>query len=354
MNGCAFAAFFMGLVMYKKYGVITNCYMKNMRQKTFFVASLSSLLLAFGIFAVTFGSYEIQVVQLLKAFLKSAASDADIVIWSIRLPRIVASIVAGAALSLSGLTLQTFLKNPLASPMTLGIMHGAAFGAAVSVVIFSNQIFSATVFAFLGSISSTAVILSISRMKKMSSEAVILSGVAMSSLFLSGTVLVQYLATETELSVIVFWTFGDAARSNWQQIGIMSLIVIIVFIFLLIISLDMNAMDSGEDAAMGLGVNVESLRLWAVGAAALISAVVTAFHGVIAFMGLIAPHIARRIVGADHRILIPCSALLGSLLLLAADTIGRIFVSSGALPVGVITSFMGAPMFLYFLIREKR
>jgi iron complex transport system permease protein len=263
----------------------------------------------------------------------------------------VAAIVCGWGMALSGLGIQSLLKNPLGSPATLGISQGAAFGAALSVVVMGSQLVSVTVYAFAGAMGATFIILVLARLKQLSAEAVILAGVALSSLFGSATILMQYLATETELAMVVFWTFGDVARSTWQEIRILGITVGLMSGFFICLRWDLNAMASGEETARGLGVRVERLRMLGMTAAALMAALVTAFHGVIAFVGLIAPHMARRLAGEEHGLLIPYTAVLGSLLLLTADTLGRVLAGSGSLPVGVVTSFLGAPMFLYLLVR---
>lgn len=333
---------------------VTAAYLKSIRQKTLLLMLLSGAVVALGIYAVTQGAYDLTVSQVLGVLSGSGGSAADVVVWNIRLPRIVAAVVCGWGLSLAGLSIQSLLKNPLASPSTLGISQGAAFGAAFSVVVLGAEVLSVTIAAFAGAMGATAVILILGRLKRLTPEAVILAGVALSSLFASATILVQYVATETQLAVVVFWTFGDVARSSWREIMLTAAAVAPVSVFFLLRRWDLNALDSGAETAKALGVNVEGLRLQGMAAAALMAALVTAFHGVIAFVGLVAPHMARRLVGADHRLLIPFSAVLGALLILAADTAGRILVGSGSLPVGVITAFMGAPMFLYLLIRGYR
>jgi iron complex transport system permease protein len=201
---------------------------------------------------------------------------------------------------------------------------------------------------------TTVTILLLARMRQMAPESIILAGVALSSLFVSGTILIQYFATEVELASIVFWTFGDVSRSNWNEIGIMTVATVVGTAYFILKQWDFNALSAGEDVAKGLGVEVERTRLWGMFMAALVSALVVAFHGVIAFLGLLAPHIGRRLVGADHRVLILHSCIIGALLLLLADSFGRILVGSGTLPVGVLTSFMGAPLFLYLLIGGRK
>jgi len=352
---------------------LVRSYRQGLRRSYLLLAGLAGLLLVLVVLAVAVGSYDLSLGSILRALAGLESGPRAVVIWNIRLPRIAAALAAGWALGLSGLATQTLLRNPLASPFTLGISQGAAFGAAFSLVFlgagalkdsafrvgaagefFISSVYSVTFFAFLGSITATLVILVLARLRKMAPESVILAGVALSSLFVSGTILVQYFATETEIATVVFWTFGDVARSNWPEIGLLSLATAGVSAYCLLRRWDLNALLSGEETAQGLGVNVERIRLTGMFLAALAAALATAFHGVIAFLGLLAPHIGRRLVGSDHRLLIPFSCIIGGLLLLAADTLGRIIIGSGTLPVGVLTSFMGAPLFLYLLLRGQK
>lgn len=332
-------------------GTITAAYLNRLHRKMLVLFILIGVIFLIGVYAITQGAYEISIKAVFGALTGEINGASGVVIRNIRLPRVIAALVCGWGLSISGLTIQSLLKNPLGSPSTLGISHGAAFGAALAIVAFGGKVFSVTMFAFGGAMAATFVILLLSGLKKLSPETIILAGVALSALFSSATILIQYLATETELAMVVFWTFGDVARSSWREILILSVSVAAASIFLTALRWDLNALSSGEETAKGLGVNVEKIRIAGMIAAALISALATAFHGIIAFIGLIAPHMARRIVGDDHGMLIPFSAVIGALLLLISDTLGRLFIGSGALPVGVITSFLGAPVFLYLLIR---
>ncbi len=335
-------------------GALTSAYLKHVRQKVLLLAFFLGALLLVALFALTQGAYDIPVREVLSTLTGSSDAVTKVALTNIRLPRVIAAIVGGWSLALAGLSIQALLKNPLGSPMTLGISHGAAFGAATAIVLFGAEIFSGTLFAFSGGMAPTLIILLLSRLKRLSPEAVILAGMTLSSLFFSASALLQYLASETELAMVVFWTFGDVARSNWRQIGLMAGAVFCASLYLLAVRWDLNVLASGDETAKGLGVNVERIRVTGMVVATFVAAMATAFHGVIAFVGLIAPHMARRLVGDDHRLLIPFASILGALLLLTADTVGRIFIGSGALPVGVVTSFLGAPMFLYLLMRGYR
>lgn len=326
-------------------------YLKLIQKRHFLLTIFCITLMLMGLCSVFVGNYSLSVTKIFSVFLGKSDHISQVVILNIRLPRIVAAIVCGWALSVAGLAIQSLLKNPLGSPSTLGITHGAAFGASISIVLFGSKILSTTFFAFLGAASATFIILALAQIKRLSPEAIILAGVALSSLFASATTLVQYLATDTELAKVVFWTFGDCARSNWNEIFILVGSTLFATSYFIYISWDLNILSCGDEIAKGLGVGVTKIRMWGLLLAAFISALATAYHGIIAFVGLIAPHIAKRLVGEHYTILIPVSAVLGGIILLTADTMSRIILGTGSLPVGIVTSFLGAPMFLYLLIK---
>lgn len=357
----------------RKKGEATLQYRQNRRQKGLFFVFLGGVLLFLVVSAILVGSYSLTVGKIFATLAGFGDESSRVVIFNLRLPRILAALVGGWGLAVSGAVMQTILKNPLGSPFTLGISHGAAFGAAFAIVILGagssqagalrsggvellqvENVVAVSLMAFAGAVASTIIILLLARMRKMTSDAIILAGVALSSLFMSGTILLQYHASEVELASIVFWTFGDVARSSWSEIGLLGAITLAGTAYFVTVRWDLNAMNTGEDSARGLGINVETLRKRVMVTAALISGLVVAFHGVIAFLGLLAPHIARRICGENMSMLIPFSSILGAIILLGADTAGRLLVGSGTLPVGVVTSFLGAPLFLYLLMRGRQ
>ncbi len=360
----------------RPHGGLINQYSDYVRTNILLFIFLGAGLIVLAVYSITAGTYKIPVKSVLTALLGSGDPQANILVWNIRLPRIASAITAGWALGLCGLVIQCLLRNPLGSPFTLGISQGAAFGAAFAIVVLGaggaaasssqtgivqtvsssgpmtiRNIYSVTFCAFLGGLAATATILALARVKKMAAESIILAGVALSSLFVSGTILVQYFATEVEIASVVFWTFGDVGRSNWNEFTWMTISTLLATVYFALKRWDLNALAAGEETALGLGVEVERIRFSGMFLTALVASLVTAFLGVIAFLGLLAPHISRRLAGADHRFLVPLSGMIGGLLLLAADTVGRTVVGSGTLPVGVLTSFMGAPLFLYLLIK---
>ena len=284
----------------------------------------------------------------------------------IRLPRVAAGIVAGAGLAISGCIMQNNLRNPLASPSTLGISNAAAFGANVAIILLGagnvlstgigrvaiSSPWTVTLIALGFALAATGFILALSMVKKFSPESIILAGVAISSLFAAGTMIIQYFAEDTtSVAAVVFWTFGDLGRVAWHEIGIMSAVIALCFIYFIFHKWEYNAIDAGEDDARSLGVNIERVRLGGMLASAVIAAVCVSFLGMIAFVGLVAPQITKRIIGNDKRFLITGSAITGILILLVSDTLARVILSPQTLPVGSVTAFLGGPMFLYLLIK---
>jgi iron complex transport system permease protein len=330
------------------------------------------LVLLFAIISIQVGAYHLDFISVVNSLFGRGEATSDIIIWNLRMPRTIAAIVSGMALSLSGVVIQTFLRNPLASPSTLGVSQGAAFGASFAIVVlgaanlgesafrtsdaYHFEIFSwysISICAFLGSLSVVLIVWGLQKLRRMTSATVILAGVALSSLFVSGTILIQYFADEVEIAAAIFWTFGDVSRSTWIEIGLLALFLLPSLVYFIVKSQSLNAIATGDDNALNLGVEVDRFRLIGLIIAALLAAFTTSFHGVIAFLGLLAPHIARRLTGNNHLFLIPCSVFVGAILLLISDLLGRIVIGGGTLPVGVITSFLGAPLFLYLLLSGK-
>ncbi len=268
------------------------------------------------------------------------------VIYEIRLPRSIAAVLVGAALGIAGLGMQYILKNPLASPFTLGISHGALFGASCSIVFLHSLYLP--LFAFLGANIVTFMILFLSRLRGFSAEVLILSGVAISALFGSGSMFLQYFADDLELSNIINWSFGDLSKAEISNVSILFFVFIVGFSYFYFRRWDFNALDISESE--NVGVNVRKLTLFTLIIATLLSAISVAYFGIIGFIGLIAAHFARLISG-DFRFLLPLSAIIGGGLLLLSDMLSRVLLFPIELPVGILTSFIGAPLFLVLLVR---
>jgi iron complex transport system permease protein len=347
-------------------GAVPEDYLRYVRKKYFWIIGGLLLLFFMLVYSISVGAVTIPPQEVLQTIMGQSVSDKwDSIIWNIRLPQALAAIVAGAGLAIAGAVMQSILRNPLGSPFTLGISNAGAFGAAFSVIVLGtgkmqstvadaviiNNPYMTTTVAFLFCLLATGIILLISKIRGASPEVMVLAGVALSSLFTAGTMFLQYFADDTQLAAVVFWSFGDVGRISWPELEIMTGIVLLAIIFFIINSWNYNAIDAGDETAKSLGVNVEKIRLIGMVISALVSAVIVAFLGVIGFVGLICPHMVRRLIGDDQRYLIPGSTILGGILLLVSDTAARLIIAPYVLPVSVLTAFMGAPTFIYLLLR---
>lgn len=327
--------------------------------------ALCVVLLLAALLSLRAGSYDTPVLELLKGIASRAEdSSVNIVVRNMRLPRICTAILGGAGLGVAGVVLQSVLRNPLASSSTLGISQGAGFGAAFAIIVlgaglqagggvtFSNPALIGLC-AFGGSMAVSVLILALSRLRQITPEAMVLSGVALSSLFSGATTLLQYFADEVQLTSLVFWTFGDLGRTGWDEVGIMAAVAAAAGIYFFFNRWNYNALESGEQTAVSLGVDVGRLRIVSVLLCSVVAAVVVSYVGIINFIGLVAPHIVRRFLGNNCCYLIPGSALMGAVLLLLGDLVARNVVAPVVLPIGAITSFLGAPLFLYLLFKGR-
>lgn len=332
--------------------------------KILVIISLAILTILAALFAITAGSAGLTIKEVLLTLAGHGSATNETIVFGLRLTRVVTSIIGGIGLAITGCAMQSLLRNPLASASTIGVSQGAAFGAAFAIVVLGAGIqyhtndavtvsnpYLVSICAFAFSMLSTFVVLGLSRFRKVSPETMILSGVALSALFGGGTTIMQYFADDVSLSAIVFWTFGDMGRTSWKQIIIMAVIVLVASVYFIFNRWNYNALQSGESSAKGLGVNVDTMRLTGMVICSFTAAVIVSFVGIINFVGLVSPHVMRRIIGDDYRFLLPASALMGALMLLFSDTLARLVVAPIVLPIGAITSFLGAPLFLYLLFK---
>lgn len=342
-------------------------YLKYSRRNSAIVALLILAALTSALFAITRGSVSLSVGEVLRALLARADEASRIIVWNVRLPRVLAAAVAGAGLSVSGAVMQSVLRNPLASPFTLGISQGAAFGAALAVIGFGAggsssalagmrffDAWSVSAFAFAGAMAATLMIVAFAKYRDSAPGTMVLAGVALGSLFSAGTVLLQYFAEDTKVAAVVFWTFGDLGRASWRDLAVMGVVTVLGGAYFLWRRWDYNALEMGNESAQGLGVRVDRVRMTGMFVASLVTAVAVAFLGIIGFVGLLGPHLVRRVVGNDYRHVLPASAAAGALLLLAADMLARTIIAPIVLPVGAITSLLGASLFLYLLVGKRR
>ena len=337
-------------------------YKKYVRKRIYFIIIVFLLLLVMSVFSLLSGAADIRFIDVWQLILGKSSGFVSQVIFNIRLPRVIGAILSGTALAVSGAVIQSLLRNPLASPYTLGISGAAAFGAAFAMVVLgagsahsgSNMIenpYIVTLSAFVWSLAGIVIILLLSNYKGATPEIIILSGIIISSLFTAGISAMQYFADNVQLASIVFWSFGDLGRASWDNLWILAVVLLPLMFFFFSQIWTYKSLQSGDEHAQSLGVNVKKARLTGMVASALATAIVVSFYGVIAFVGLVVPHIVRRIIGNDDQFLIPASAVFGGFFLLLSDTLARTVLSPVVLPVGILTSFIGAPLFLFLLIK---
>lgn len=282
----------------------------------------------------------------------------QIIVWNLRLPRILLAIIAGAGLALAGTVMQAISRNPLVSPFTIGISSAAGFGASLAIVLGVGIIgpgkYLLILNAFFFALLAVFLVYGIARIRGVLPETLILAGIAIMYLFSALTSLLQYIATAEELRGVVHWLFGNLAVANWQNLLVVFIMSLVCFPFAIRYAWDLNSLIAGEEVAISLGVNTARVRIISMILTTLITATIVSFTGVIGFICLVAPHITRMIVGSDHRFLLPASCITGALLLLGADTISRTIMQPIELPVGIVTSFLGVPMFIYLLLAKRR
>lgn len=327
----------------------------------FIIACLIGVFLIIGI-TITVGSYGIGFFEAYEIIFQHLIGnitdvDKDFVIFQLRMPRIVAGIIAGAGLAVAGAVMQSTMKNPLADPYTTGISSGASFGATMAIVLNMSIVggnYAIIANAFIFSLIPMAVIMVISTVRHASPTTIILSGLAVMYLFNAMTTLLMLIADPNALEEAFQWQVGTLGLIKWQMIPVMAVITAIGCVALQLLSKKINVLVSGDEGAKSLGIDADKLRIICLLIVSLMAAAIVSFTGIIGFIGLVCPHICRMFIGSDNRFLIPASAAFGAMFLILADLVGRTIIAPTVLEVGVITAFIGGPMLLYLLIKQKK
>lgn len=308
----------------------------------------------------TTGPSGLELPQLLDTLLDAAHAPPAlrVIVWDIRLPYALMAVTVGLALGLAGAEMQTVLANPLASPFTLGLSSAAAFGAALAIVLDWTlpgvpAAWAVPANAFVFAMASALLLDLVARWGGMSATGVVLFGIALVFSFNALVSLLQFVATADALQGLVFWTMGSLSRATWPKVGGLALALAVVLPFSLANAWRLTALRLGEDRAASFGVDVRRLRLGALLRISLLAALSVAFVGSIGFIGLVAPHIARRLVGDDHRFYLPASALIGALVLSLASVASKTLIPGVVIPVGIVTSLVGIPFFLAIVLRTR-
>lgn len=298
--------------------------------------------------------------QLYRALFHPDAADATtrVIVWDIRLPFALMAVAIGMGLGLAGAEMQTILNNPLASPFTLGISSAAAFGASLAIVLNLSlpgvpPSWMIATNAFVFAIFAALLLDAVARWGALSTSSLVLFGIALVFSFNALVSLMQFVASAEALQGLVFWTLGSLSRASWPKVGLMFLVVFLLFPLSMRDAWKLTALRLGEERALSFGINVQRVRLVSLLRISLLAALAVSFVGTIGFVGLIAPHIARRLFGEDHRFYLPGSALVGALILSLASIASKNIVSGVIVPVGIVTSLVGVPFFLSVVLRRQ-
>lgn len=345
---------------------LTSAYRKAQRRKSMAIALLLLLTLGLCFYSAFLGSAEIRLSGILVRLFPSLetalhaeplAKTPWIIFTSLRLPRAIAAVLTGAILGMCGTIMQATTGNVMASPFTTGISSAAGLGAAIGILFhpFGSQDTSTILCAFALAALNAAIVYGVTAIADLGAGGMILIGVALNFMFSSANSLLQYLASEDQLTQIVHWTFGSLTGITWTQIAIMATTGLLAFLVFMRLGWALNILTSGGDeTARSLGVNPTRTRVIGGLMVTLTAAVTISFVGVIGFVGIVAPHISRLILGSQQRVLLPASALIGGLLVLFADTLGRLVIAPAIIPVGVVLSVVGSPVFIYLILSRKK
>lgn len=335
-----------------------------LRQNKFFFPVLIALLITVVLCAIAFGAVNILPSDMWSSLLhflqgKPAANIYEGVFLQLRLPRVILCAITGAILSVSGVLMQGLFRNPIVEPGLVGTSSGAALGASIVFVMapqFNPVLKSLAgpllmpVVAFLGALLATFAVYSLAKnAKRVSIMSLLLVGIAINAICLSGVGFMSYTARDAQARSITFWNLGSFSGSSWQQVFIVGVVAAVIFILSFRYSKQLNALLLGEEEAIYLGVEPDKLKRRIMLLNTAMVAVATAFVGVISFVGLIVPHVLRLLIGSDNKRLLPAAMLLGAALLTLADMCARLVLAPAEVPIGIITSLVGAPIFIILL-----
>ncbi len=347
---------------------LSEAYAQRLLRQSLVILLSTVILIILGMTAIALGTADVSIRQvgetIIKFLIQSPIIDAEEsrihkIILLLRMPRVLLGMLAGIGLSISGTVMQSITRNPLVSPFTIGLSSAAAFGASIAIVLGigfrPHTPIGIVINAFLLSLACAFLVYGIANRIGMSPEALILTGVALSYFFSALTATLQFIADENQLSTVIQWTFGSLNGATWQQVAVVFTIIIMILPILMKNAWVLNAMSSsGDELIKGLGIHPGKTRRFLGLITVLVTASIISFTGVIGFIGLVSPHIARLVIGSDHRFLIPVSGIFGGILLLLSDTVGRTILSPVTVPVGIVISYIGVPLFINLILARRK
>ena len=337
---------------------------KFMGRKVLFMLILIGVTILIVGVGVTIGPIDITIIEVYATIIQRVLSIdlgletlTEIVIWNIRLPRLMWGLTAGFGLGVAGCAMQVVLRNPLASPFTLGISAGANFGVSVAIILgFSvfGGIYGIIGNAFIFALLTSGIILGISAIKGGTVEIMILAGIALNYVFRAGSSLFRYFATWAQRAETQAFGEGDLGTFGWNELTLITITLVLCMLVLIPKLMDLNVMSAGDDTAKSLGVDAGFLRVFVMAVSSFLVAGVVAFIGPIGFVGLVGPHIARLAIGGDNRFQLPASGLVGAVILVGADILGMNIISPTIIPTGIMTALLGVPFFFYLILKRRR
>jgi iron complex transport system permease protein len=330
---------------------INELYGKIRGKKILLLFLLTLLLLAIIFVSICLGAVPVSLQDIF-----NPDSRLGTLVFNVRIPRVLMAVMAGTCLAIAGTIMQGILRNPLASPYVLGIAAGASFGATLAIALglqFVLGRYALFILAFIFSLITMFMVYGLASAHEASTETLILAGIAIGSLFNAMVSFLIFISGESIYSII-FWIMGGLWGSSWEQVYIILPVLAIGFIIALWFSWDMNALSMGDEIATNLGVKVKLSKVIILTLASILTAVTISITGTIGFIGLVAPHIARMIIGTDNRFLIPASSLIGAMMLLPSDTLSRTIINPAEIPVGIVTAMIGVPFFVYLLLKKRK
>lgn len=338
---------------------LLETYRRLIARRIAIVAGLGALCIAAFVLDVMTGPSDLTPRQVLAGLFSSGElTPPQAAIVDLRLRYALMAVLVGAALSLAGAEMQTILNNPLASPFTLGVSSAASFGAALAIVLgigfpFLERDWIVPLNAFLCAFGSVLLLQAMARSRNAGVETVVLLGIALVFAFNALVAFIQFVSSQEALQQLVFWSMGSLSRATSPNVYVMLAVLAVIAPFALRASHGLTALRLGEDRARSFGVNVERLRFLSLLRVSILAATAVAFVGTIGFIGLVGPHIARLLLGEDHRFLLPASLLTGALIMSLASAVSKLLVAGATIPVGIVTSMIGVPVFLFLIFRKR-
>lgn len=339
-----------------------SSYTSYLRHKWIFIVICIAITFLVAGFSLSVGDYDIGFWETYRILIDDILGNSTTglknwIVMDLRMPRLLTAIIAGVGLAIAGVAMQSTLLNPLADPYTTGVSSGALFGATLAMIsgisLVSSARYGVVLNAFIFSLIPMFIITFVAKVKHASPTTMIMTGIAVMYIFNAITTVIKLFAEPDALKELYEWQVGSLGFTTMDDIPVMLVFVVIGYIILQILAKKLNVLATGDESAKGLGIDAEKLRLMILVLVSLVTASVVSFTGMIGFVGLVAPHMVRLFIGADNKYLMPASAAFGALLLVVADLVGRTIIAPSILQVGVVTSFLGGPLFLWLIIRKK-